>query len=80
MAETPTVAIQYQFKTEGLMKQFDILDYMIDIDDVDRDSLQQIVDNALSNRFSIKRHIKSNLPNIKNDSERSAKLVRENVI
>lgn len=74
MSETPIVAIQYQFKTEGLMEQFDLLDYMIDINDVNVKSLRQIVDNALSNRSSIERTIQSELPAIQNESIRSARL------
>jgi colanic acid/amylovoran biosynthesis protein len=78
MAETPTVAIQYQFKTEGLMEQFNLLDYMIDIDDVDRHSLQQIVDEALAKRSTIVDSIRTELPNVRHESKRSAQLVRDN--
>ena len=77
MAETPVVAIQYQFKTEGLMEQFGLLDYMIDINDVDEESLRQIVDNALSNRSSMMRTIQSELPAIQTESSRSAQLITE---
>ncbi len=78
MAETPTVAIQYQFKTEGLMEQFDLLDYMIDIDNVDKDSLQQIIDEALAKRSTIVNSIRTELPNVRHESKRSAQLVRDN--
>ncbi len=78
MAETPTVAIQYQFKTEGLMEQFGLLDYMIDIDDLNQESLQQVVDKALTKRSTIVDSIRTELPNVRGESKRSAKLVRNN--
>jgi colanic acid/amylovoran biosynthesis protein len=76
MAETPIVAVQYQFKTKGLMEQFNLLDYMIDINDVNKTSLQRVIDTALSNRPSITRTIQSTLPNIKSESKRTAQLIR----
>ncbi|ELZ08701.1 polysaccharide pyruvyl transferase [Natrinema thermotolerans DSM 11552] len=79
MAETPVVAIQYQFKTKGLMEQFGLLDYMIDINDVDEESLHQIVDDALSNRTSITKTIRSELPTVQNESSQSAQLVSDHV-
>jgi len=75
LAETPVVAIQYQFKTKGLMEQFNLLNYMIDINEINVRSLRQIVDNALSNRSSIERIIQSELPAIQNESMRSAQII-----
>lgn len=77
MAETPVVAIQYQFKTEGLMQMFDLRDYMIDINDVDRESLQQLIDTAYENRSLLSENIKSELPTIQKESHRSAKLIKD---
>lgn len=77
MAETPVVAIQYQFKTRGLMSQFGLSNYMIDINEMNWESLQKLVDEALANRSTIVDLIKSELPNICNESQRSAQLVRE---
>ncbi|GAA1322697.1 colanic acid biosynthesis pyruvyl transferase WcaK [Streptomyces sanglieri] len=79
MAKVPVVAIQYQFKTQELMEQFNLLDYMIDINNVDKESLQQIVDNALSNRPAITKTIQSELPTVQNESSRSAQLVSDHV-
>jgi colanic acid/amylovoran biosynthesis protein len=79
MAETPVVAIQYQFKTEGLMEQFGLLDYMIDINDINKKSLRQIVDKALSNRSFITETIQSELPAVQNQSSRSAQLVSDHI-
>ncbi|MCU4741640.1 polysaccharide pyruvyl transferase family protein, partial [Natronoglomus mannanivorans] len=77
MAKTPVVAIQYQFKTKGLMGMFDLLDYMIDINDVDEDSLQQIVEDAFNQRAQIVDTLQSKLPTIQSESRRSARLVKE---
>ncbi len=80
MAYTPVVAVQYQFKTEGLMEQFGLLDYIVDVNDLDKRSLQQIVNDALSNRSSIQRTIQSELPAVQKESGRSAQLINDQVI
>jgi colanic acid/amylovoran biosynthesis protein len=79
IAETPVVAIQYQFKTEGLMEQFGLLDYMIDINNVNKESLRQIVNKALSNRSFISEKIQSELPVVQSRSSRSAQLVSDHI-
>ncbi len=79
MAETPVVAIQYQFKTRGLMETFGLLDYMIDINDVDKESLQQIVDKAFNDRSELTKIIKSELPSIQQESQRSAQLIEDHI-
>lgn len=77
MAETPVVAIEYQFKTKGLMKMFDIEDYLIDINDVDYESLRNIVEKGLEDTDYIERSIQRNLPEIKAQSEKSAKIIKK---
>ncbi len=77
MAETPTVAIQYQFKTKGLMKIFDLMEYTIDVNKLEAEKLINIVNNALSNSESMKKVIKNRLPKVKKESDRSAELVKE---
>lgn len=79
MAETPVVAIKYRFKTEGLMEQFGLLEYMIDINNVDEGSLCQIIGNALSNRSSITKIIQSKLPTVQDKSRDSAQIVSDHV-
>jgi len=61
------------------MEQFGLLDYMIDVNDVDEESLRQIVDNALSNSASITKTIQSELPVVQNESSQSAQLVSDYV-
>ena len=79
MAETPVVAIQYQFKTEGLMEQFDLLDYVIDVNDVTGGSLRRIVADAFDERDSLSDAIAAALPGVRQASRRSARLVKKHV-
>lgn len=79
MSETPIVAIQYQFKTKGLMDMFNILDYMIDINNIERESLQCIVNNAFSNYSKLTETITSELPAIQQESRRSAHLIKKHL-
>jgi len=79
MAETPVVAIQYQFKTRGLMELFDMVDYMIDIDDVDEGSLKRLVKDAFEERSSLADAVRSKLPVVQQESRRTARLVRDHL-
>jgi len=71
------VAIQYQFKTKGLMQMFDLLEYLIDIDEVERPSLLRIVDETLENRTELVDTLQSELPAVQEQSRRSARPVED---
>jgi colanic acid/amylovoran biosynthesis protein len=46
-AMTPAVAISYQPKARGMMTDFGLQDYQLDIDEVDAERLQQLVQSIL---------------------------------
>jgi colanic acid/amylovoran biosynthesis protein len=76
MAETPIIAIEYQFKTEGLMKMFEIEEYLIDINDIDYESLRSLVEKGLENSDYIERSIQERLPEVEAKSEQSAGIIK----
>ena len=80
LAETPVVAIAYEFKTAGLMRQFDLEDYLTNIDTVDTESLTTLVDKALDNRNELSNRIASNLPTQKSRSRNTATLIEEAMV
>ncbi|WP_256686324.1 polysaccharide pyruvyl transferase family protein [Halococcus qingdaonensis] len=77
LAETPVVAIAYEFKTKGLMRQFGLEDYLCDINAVDADSLTTMVDNAFSNRDELAEQIANQLPEQQTQSRKTATLIAE---
>ncbi|QLG63402.1 polysaccharide pyruvyl transferase family protein [Halorarum salinum] len=77
LAGTPFVAIGYQFKTEELMSQFEMSEYYLDIDGLAPDELYKTVEHALSNRGVISDSIEANLPNIRDKSKKSAKVIHD---
>jgi len=79
LAETPVVAIQYQAKTRGLMEQFDLLEYLVDVEKLTAASLRETVAAAMAERASIEDAVRSALPAIRERSLQSAALVSEHV-
>jgi hypothetical protein len=74
-AGMPVVAIQYEFKTTGIMKFFSLEDYLIDINHITLGTLIGKVDDALINREQLRVQISNELSEIEAKSERSAKLI-----
>lgn len=77
LSGTPVVAIQYEFKTKGLMELFALEDYILNINDITEDSLICLVKKALEQKSYIKDQINNNLPGIKKESRKPAKLIKE---
>jgi len=75
LAKTPVVAIQYEFKTLGLLNFFDLENYLIDINQINLEILIKKVSEALTHNEQIKAKINEKLPHIKEKSEQNAELV-----
>lgn len=80
LAETPIVAISYQFKTQELMNQFDLEEYLCNIETVTNESLIGLVATALDNRDEITKQIRARLPERKEQSRKSAELIGQRVL
>ena len=74
LAKTPVVAIQYEFKTTGLMEVFELENYVVNMNDIKYIDLKEKVDKALTNRKQLKKQIIKKLPGIIIKSKYSAKL------
>jgi colanic acid/amylovoran biosynthesis protein len=77
LAGTPIVAIQYEFKTFDLIKDFGLEDYLVDIEDIQVDDIKRKVEDALDARGRLKEQISARLPQMEKRSDSSAKLVFE---
>lgn len=55
---------------------FDLGEYVIDVDDIGRESLQRIVDKAYANRSILAAPIRSELLAVRQRSRRSAQIVK----
>ncbi|MDL5360562.1 polysaccharide pyruvyl transferase family protein [Halalkalicoccus sp. NIPERK01] len=74
---TPVIGIEYEFKMSELMYQFELEDYVVDIDHVTAPMLIGTVERAFEDIDSIESRIKSNLDRIRARSQRTANLVSE---
>ncbi|WP_157972328.1 polysaccharide pyruvyl transferase family protein [Saliphagus sp. LR7] len=77
LAETPVVAIGYQFKTADLMEQFGLTEWVIDIEDVTTESMIELVDSMVKDKEATRQQIRERLPEVKSQAERNAELVAE---
>ena len=72
---TPIVPIQYQFKTRGLAKQFDIEEYLISIDEITYESLRENTKKALSNKSKLERDLEAKVLEIKENAKKNGELI-----
>ncbi|MDR7073184.1 polysaccharide pyruvyl transferase family protein [Fictibacillus barbaricus] len=75
ISETPIIAIRYEDKTIGLMQQFNLTKYLVDIEDVDSEKLFNLVQSAMENNQEIKNQIVKQLPKQNAESLIPAKLL-----
>jgi len=71
----PSVAIQYEFKTNEYMKMLDLDKYVIDIVDIKYEKLRHIVDEALDNIENIGEKLNKQIPALKQKSESNVKYI-----
>jgi len=74
---TPTMAIQYEFKTHGLMKFFGLNDFVLDINNIDSESLIQLVEKTISKKQWIQQQIFNRLQDLRQQADKNAMLVYE---
>lgn len=79
LAHTPVVAIQYQFKTRGMMRQFGLDEAVLDVNDLDLDSLRAATTTAFANRDERTAAIREHLPEVRRTARQTAEFVREYV-
>ena len=77
LSGTPVVAIQYEFKTSGLMDSIGLNDFVVDVNQIDPESLIHLVEKAISEKHWIVQQIFKKLPELKLGADTNAKLVHE---
>jgi colanic acid/amylovoran biosynthesis protein len=77
IAGTPIIGIRYEDKTIGLVQQFGITEYLVDIEDVTAEQLIQKVEAVFENEMVIREKIQAQLPVQKQNSHIPAKLIAE---
>lgn len=73
----PTVAINYEHKTKGIMELLKLHDYVLDINDITAEDLMKKVENCWNNRERLKHHLEENIPNVITGAETPAKYAQE---
>jgi colanic acid/amylovoran biosynthesis protein len=79
LAETPVVAIEYQFKTTGMMSQLDLEDYVLDIENISGKLLYERVTSVMRNEPDLKEQISQYLPKLQKKAYENARIVRESL-
>jgi len=73
---TPTVAIGYSHKTDGIMSSLELHDYVFAIDSLDTNQLEKYVEKALKNKKKITKLLERNIKLVKNESLKNIAIVR----
>lgn len=74
----PVVAIEYEYKTRGIMLGLDLNDMIIDIKDINFDLLKTKIDLLLNDKERYINKIKNNLPKQIKNSQKAIELIKEN--
>lgn len=74
---TPIIAIQYEFKTGELMDFFGLNEFVLDINNINPESLIDLVEKTIINKTFIQQQIIKKLPELRLQADNNAKLVYE---
>lgn len=77
LSRTPVVAIQYEFKTSGLMEFFGLNDFVLDVNQINSESLIYLVEKAISEKDWIGQQIFRKLPELRRQADNNARLTHE---
>ncbi|MFC4811407.1 polysaccharide pyruvyl transferase family protein [Paenibacillus sp. GCM10023250] len=76
----PTVAINYEHKTRGIMNMLGLNEYVIEINTIKPDELMAVSDKCWKNKAEIKRHLESKIPQIISDAEIPSKIIQSYLV
>ncbi|AJY73972.1 polysaccharide pyruvyl transferase family protein [Paenibacillus beijingensis] len=60
----PTVAINYEHKTKGIMELLELNDYIIDINEITSEKLTEMVDRCWLNRETVRQYLNARIPEV----------------
>ncbi|SFG51850.1 colanic acid/amylovoran biosynthesis protein [Priestia megaterium] len=71
----PTVAINYEHKTRGIMELLELEDYVLEINHITPDDLISVAEQCWRNRENLKEKLKKEIPEVLNSAETPAKYI-----
>jgi colanic acid/amylovoran biosynthesis protein len=73
----PTVAINYEHKTSGIMKMLELDDFVVDIKDIEPASFIEMIDRCWDNRSKLRNDLEQNIPAVVEKAELPAKVLEK---
>lgn len=80
MAHTPVIAIEYEHKTRGIMKDMEKEEFVININDIKKDVIIEKFEEVYLNRIKYKEHIKKRLIPVVKESQKAMNIIRDFLI
>jgi colanic acid/amylovoran biosynthesis protein len=74
-SKVPTVAINYEHKTKGIMELLDLSEYVLDINEITTERIVQTIEKCWRNRYDIKEHLGKKIPSVIEEAETPAKFI-----
>jgi colanic acid/amylovoran biosynthesis protein len=71
----PVVAIGYQYKTRGIMRMLDLEPWVLDIQEVKRETLVRLLRRAWEERDNTRAHIREMIPQVSKQAARAGTLI-----
>lgn len=72
----PTVAINYEHKTKGIMELLNLNDYVVDIKDIEAEPFIKMIENCWSNKDNLRNELSKNIPAVIAKAEIPAKVLK----
>ncbi|MCI3927150.1 polysaccharide pyruvyl transferase family protein [Paenibacillus sp. TRM 82003] len=73
----PTVAINYEHKTRGIMEMLGLIDYVVDINDITTDILVDMARRCWEKKDDLRTYLKNKIPDVVSDAALPAYYLRE---
>lgn len=73
----PTVAINYEHKTKGIMNMLELNDYVVDIKDIEPKSFIEMIDMCWENKSILQKELSQKIPAVIDKAEIPAKVLKE---
>lgn len=75
----PTIAINYEHKTRGIMEMLDLEENVVEINEITPADLIAKVDHCWANKEAVRKKLEQNIPNLVKSSEKPAIYIKEEI-
>lgn len=75
----PTIAINYEHKTRGIMEMLDLEENVVEINEITPADLIAKVDHCWANKESVRKKLEQNIPTLVKSSEKPAIYIKEEI-